>query len=479
MTFSYTVVTVLVMVSLEIVLLIAVLLHSNFIGNGTSDYLSDIISTLVPDARSYLQPEIDSRGLQVWLDTVYRKGYASLDPQNIFDSPAAKILPDSVMTILSPSGKILAQSPAGSEPAFTAYSQNILDNAQSGSQSISDLYTSDGNGNIWMTVPIYQINHQLPVLGVLVLTVEPLPASGINHWLDIIGLTLEAGAIMLIIIAPLGAIFGFFFSRGLTNRLKKLSAVSEAWGKGDFQVMPPIDDSPDEIGQLSLKMREMAEKISNLLQDQKALIEMKERNHLAQELHDTVRQQNFATLMQIRAAKNQIAKQPNAATNALIEAENLLKNTQNELGNLIGEMRPPELEGKGLAEALKEYIQTWSQQACIPVDFQMTGNRQLPYDVEKAFFRVAQEALSNVLRHSRATKVDIRLLALPEETRLVVQDNGIGFNPKQINGTEFGIASMQQRVNEFGGTLDISSSPETGTCITIMKPVNNYLRKDL
>jgi NarL family two-component system sensor histidine kinase LiaS len=464
--------------SLEIILLIAGLAYSDFWENGTREYLSDIISTLVPDARTYLQPEIDTHGLQVWLDTVYRRGYASLDPQDAFDSPAAKIVSGSVMTILSPSGQILAQSPENPAPTFRALSENVIANAQSGSESISDLFVTDSSGNYWMAVPIFQKDHKQPVLGILVLTVATAPQRGTQQWLDLIGLILLAGFIMLLAIAPLGAIFGFIFSRGLTGRLKKLTTAAEAWGEGNFQMVLPVDKSPDEIGKLGLKMREMAEKISNLLQDQKALAQMKERNRLAQELHDTVRQQNFATLMQIRAARNQIAKQPEAAAQALVEAENLLKNTQNQLVLLISEMRPPELEGKGLSEAIKEYLQTWSQQACIPVDFQETGSRQLPFEVEKALFRVTQEALSNILRHSRATAASVFLQHFPAETHLVVQDNGVGFDPERKDNQGFGLISMKQRVAEIGGTLEVKSSAEAGTSITIVIPVKSDMKSE-
>lgn len=452
--------------SLEIVILVASGVYTDMWRGGAQDYLSDVITTLVPDARTYLQPEIDTNGLQVWLDTVYRKGYASLDAQNIFDSPAAKIIPGSVMTVLAPDGRVLAQSPAGSEATFTPLSLNALSKAQKGDETVFDLYAKDSRGNYWMAVPIFQKDHKQPVLGVLILTIAPAPKYNTAQLANMILLILLAGVIMLLAIAPLGTIFGFIFSLGLTNRLKRLTNAAEAWGEGNFAIMPPLDRSTDEIGQLSLKMREMAEKVSNLLQDQKALAQMKERNRLAQELHDTVRQQNFATLMQIRAARNQLVKQPEAAAQALVEAESLLKNTQNQLSLLIGELRPPELEGKGLDEALKGYLQNWSQRACIPADIQVTGSQQLPFETEKALFRVVQEALANISRHSRATAVKLTINYLPQETRLSVQDNGVGFDPKRKDKTGFGLESMRQRMTEIGGRLEIESSAESGTCIT-------------
>lgn len=461
----------LVLLSLELGLLILGAYLSGLWGNGTQEYLADVVSTLVPDARIYLQPEADIKGLQVWLDTVYRKGYASLDPQDIFDSPAAKIVPGSLMTVLSPTGEILAQSPASDSPGFTAFSNNVLQNAQNGDGAIANLYARDAQGNFWMAVPIFQKDHKLPVLGVITLTLEPAPQRGTQQWLIIIGILALTGVLMLMAIAPLGAIYGIIISRGLTRRLDKLTTAAEAWGEGNFQLLPPVDPSSDEIGILSVKMRQMAEKVNNLMQDQKALAQIQERNRLAQELHDTVRQQNFATLLQIRSARNQISKHPEAAEKALIEAENLLKSTQDQLAVLIKEMRPPELEGKGLAEALKEYAETWSQQACIPLEFQVVGVRQLPFEVEKGLFRVAQEALSNVLRHSRASSAAVSLVHLPMETRLIVRDNGVGFDLEKKNKTGLGVSGMQQRLKEMGGILEIKSIPEGGTSIIAVVPI--------
>lgn len=457
--------------SLELILLILGGIFTNLWGNGTEDYLSDVVSTLVPDARSYLQPEIDRQGLQVWLDTTYRKGYASLEPQDAFDSPAAKIVPGSVITILDREGNILAQSPAIDVPTFDNYDPEVLKNAQAGSKAIADLYTMNANGNYWMAVPIYQKNHDEPVLGVILVTVEPNPQRNTWEWTKLILLVLGAGLLMLFAIAPLGAIYGFIFSRSLTNRLGKLTTAAEAWGEGNFMVMPPIDHSIDEIGTLSLKLRQMAEKINNLLQDQKALAQIKERNHLAQELHDTVKQENFATLMQIRAARNLLKTQPEAAERALREAEMLLKNTQNELGLLIGELRPPELEGKGLSEAIKEYTQNWSQQACIPVNFTITENHTLSFEVEKTLFRIMQEALSNVLRHSRASEVNIELDCNPDQTQLTIRDNGVGFDVSNQNTVSgFGLTSMSLRAREIGGRLQISSTPDAGTTVEVIAP---------
>ena len=170
---------------------------------------------------------------------------------------------------------------------------------------------------------------------------------------------------LLLAVAPFGALFGLVMSRGLTRRLAALSAAADAWSEGNFQPCRP-DTGADEISLLGRRLRRMAERIQTLLQSQQELAALEERNRLARELHDTVKQQSFATLMQVRAARNLLATEPAAAEQHLAEAEQLIKTSQKELGRLIAELRPAALEGQGLADALREYAATWAEHSHIP-----------------------------------------------------------------------------------------------------------------
>lgn len=470
MTLTYTLVTVLALMTLEAILFVSAAAYTQL--SKTENYLDDVITTLVPEARSYLQPEQDLPGLQVWLTTLSRKGYASLEPQGLFDSPAAAIVHGSPIFIISPGGEILAKvAETGSSP-FIPYSETVFNQALSGSKLIQNLNIRDENGNYWMAVPIYQKDHNLPVLGVLTLSIEPLPVRNLTDWLTLLGLALLAGLIMLVALAPFGAVFGFILSRGLTRRLTNLSATAQAWGKGDFSVMPPPDRSNDEISALGHQMREMASKINNLMQDKQTLAQLKERNRIAQELHDTVKQQSFATLMQVRAARNLLdSSDPSAAKKSLLEAETLIKASQQELGLMISELRPPALDGKGLIEALRGYVETWSSSACIPATYKAIGDRPLPFDFERTLYRIAQEGLSNVARHSRASAVIVNLVVEDNQVILIVEDNGTGFDFAEKQESGFGLVSMHDRLKEVGGKLEIRTGLHTGTQLTASVPL--------
>jgi len=472
LTLTYTLVTVLALMTLEAILFVSAAAYTQI--SDTESYLEDVMITLVPEARSYLQPEQDLPGLQVWLNTLARKGYASLEPQGLFDSPAAAIVHNSPLFIISPGGEILARVPASGTSQFIPYNEPIFNQALAGTQNIQKLNTQDENGNYWMAVPIFQKDHNLPVLGVIVLTVEPLPVRNLTDWVTLLGLALLAGLVMLVALAPFGAIFGYILSRGLTRRLTNLSTTAQAWGKGDFSVMPPPDRSNDEISALGFQMREMASRITNLMQDKQTLAQMKERNRIAQELHDTVKQQSFATLMQVRAARNKLDSSDLTAVNkSLLEAETLIKASQQELGLMISELRPAALEGKGLIETLREYVDSWSTSACVPVTYKVIGERSLPFDVEHTLYRVAQEGLSNVARHSRASAVIVNLVFEENQVILIVEDNGTGFDFAEKQQSGFGLVSMHDRLVEVGGKLEIRTGVHSGTQLTASIPLPN------
>jgi len=168
--------------------------------------------------------------------------------------------------------------------------------------------------------------------------------------------------------------------------------------------------------------------------------------------------------MQVRAARNRLADEPAAAEPFLHEAEQLLKTSQQELGRLIAELRPAALEGQGLAAALRTYTADWAERAHIPASVHVQNERALPLETEQALYRVAQEALANAARHSRASAVTVGLDYSDGCVRLAVEDNGVGFDPL-ARTSGFGLESMRQRLAALGGTLRLESSP-AGTCLT-------------
>src|SRR5215216_1802725 len=166
-------------------------------------------------------------------------------------------------------------------------------------------------------------------------------------------ITVGIGAIFLAMPAAfLGALFGFFTAWSLTRRIGRLVRAARSWSRGDFSVTTK-DRSRDELGQLSRELNSMAAELENLLQARGELATLEARNRFARDLHDSVKQQVFATSLQIAAARALIEKDTGSAESHLSQADELVRQAQKELNVLIQEMRPAALEGKGLATALR------------------------------------------------------------------------------------------------------------------------------
>jgi two-component system, NarL family, sensor histidine kinase LiaS len=272
--------------------------------------------------------------------------------------------------------------------------------------------------------------------------------------------------------ALLGALFGFFTAWGLTRRIGRLARAARSWSRGDFSVTTK-DRSKDELGQLSRELNSMAAELENLLQARGELATLEARNRFARDLHDSVKQQVFATSLQIAAARAMIEKDTTSAESHLYQAEELVRQAQKELNVLIQEMRPAALEGKGLAAALREYVARWSEGAEIPADFRVQGEREAPLEVEQALFRVAQEALANVARHSGAGHAEVDLIYTAGTITLSIEDDGRGFDPTRTAGGGFGLQSMRERLVRLGGYVNVESAPDKGTRVDCVCPVQD------
>ena len=191
---------------------------------------------------------------------------------------------------------------------------------------------------------------------------------------------------------------------------------------------------------------------------------VEERNRLARDLHDSVKQQMYAISMQLGAARVML-DEGNQAYGPVTEAERLAKQAGAELTTLIRELRPHSLERKSLETALHEYVTQWSGQNRITADVRVNGISSISVPEEDALFRVAQEALANVARHSQARHVNIVLADQGDALALIIEDDGTGFDPGRVE-KGVGLDSMRERLAAIGGSLDISSEETQGTRVT-------------
>jgi signal transduction histidine kinase len=193
---------------------------------------------------------------------------------------------------------------------------------------------------------------------------------------------------------------------------------------------------------------------------------VEERNRLARELHDSAKQKAFAAMAQLGTANGILSKDPRSARSHLVEAENLVYEVIEELTFLIQEMYPLALKEKGLAATLREYVFEWEGRTDIQAEVRIQGERKLPLEVEQAIYRVIQESLSNVARHSHATRAEVVLSYSPKSVEVVISDNGCGFDPA-IRQAGFGLRSIHERIESLGGKVNLDSTAEGGTRLTV------------
>ena len=284
--------------------------------------------------------------------------------------------------------------------------------------------------------------------------------------------TTNAGFLVALLAAVSGTLAGLLITRNLTRRLGSITRAAQDWSRGDFATTVP-DAAGDELGQLARDLNHMARELQMLVTTRQALAVTEERNRLARDLHDTVKQHVFAGALLVRAARKLVTRDPAQAETYLQEAETLAEETQAELIALIQALRPTHIAEKGLAKMLQEQGADWSRRMNIAVDVWVQGERETPLEVEDALYHVLEEALANVARHSRAQLVEIRLNWSARHLSLAIEDNGQGFDVSQVTprgGGGVGLASMRERIEAVGGSLAIDSTP-LGTVVEVSVPL--------
>jgi len=207
--------------------------------------------------------------------------------------------------------------------------------------------------------------------------------------------------------------------------------------------------------------QQLLEELQSTQRRLQELAVLEERNRLARELHDSVKQQVFSISMQLGAARSAL-DEGDAAFPSVAEAERLAKQAATELTTLIHQLRPPGLERKNLASALGDHLEEWSRRNDIQTSFNVEGEPAMNADAEGVLFRVAQEALANAARHSHASQVKVELVNGGGEATLSIEDDGIGFN-QDLVAKGVGLDSMKERMQAAGGELTVFSEPRGGT----------------
>jgi two-component system NarL family sensor kinase len=199
---------------------------------------------------------------------------------------------------------------------------------------------------------------------------------------------------------------------------------------------------------------------------------VEERNRLAREIHDTLAQGLTATALQLESADALLDAGSKGAHEPLRRALSLTRSNLEEARRSVLDLRAAPLEGRPLSEALKTLVDRWEAETGINARYgAVNGSRPLPPSVEAALYRICQEALTNVARHAEAGRSTVQLVATPDRVRLVVEDDGRGFDASEVSEDSHGIVGMRERAEMLGGSLQVRSEPGAGTHIEATVPV--------
>jgi signal transduction histidine kinase len=319
-----------------------------------------------------------------------------------------------------------------------------------------------------------------------VVAYSPIPMTGWaliteEEWKEVASPSLQATQMAPLVFVPvfiLALIALWFGARQIVQPLQKLESKAAALASGDFESINESVGGISEVQSLQKELSGMARKVQAAqegLHDYIGAItstQEEERLRLARELHDETIQSVIALKQRVQLAEKLVKDQK--GKQSLQELEGLAEQTVENLRRIIRALRPIYLEDLGLVTALEMLArETETPQ----VDFSRSGHEQrLERDVELALYRIAQEALSNVVRHAKASRATLKIIFSEHEIKLEINDNGIGFiMPKSPTdfapSGHFGLLGMRERCELIGGRLDVQSKVGTGTQISVWLPV--------
>ncbi|GAB4211281.1 MAG: hypothetical protein OHK0022_45640 [Roseiflexaceae bacterium] len=261
-------------------------------------------------------------------------------------------------------------------------------------------------------------------------------------------------------------VIGWF---GSATDIEALKQAETAVQHARDELEQRVAERTAELRHLSSTRQELLERLVSAQED--------ERRHIARELHDSLGQYLTALALELVRVQTTTGTPPDVQT-SLARLQRVAQEIDAELDSLTMELRPPALDDLGLDEALRRYAQQWSVTGGIPVEVIANGfgANRLPLAVEATAYRVVQEALTNVRKHAQARHVSLILERRPGELQVIVEDDGVGFQPEVVarersGGRQLGLVGMGERATLAGGAVVIESEPGVGTTIFLRIPL--------
>ena len=279
--------------------------------------------------------------------------------------------------------------------------------------------------------------------------------------------------------AILGLVLTFNISRGVYLTQNSLHKLNQTLTFKPHVLLPfdPVNRLLSRLNQLA--QHDTGSLREELIEQTRSVAAQEERNRMARELHDSIKQQLFSINISSGAAMVQLEQNPAKASAALQDVRLSVKAAMAEMNALLQQLSPAPLEKVGLEQAIRDQAEALAYRtgAQVSVEFEaLPTEASLRTGTQDALFRIVQEALSNVARHARADKVQVRLRTVEEHIELVIEDDGQGFAKKSAG---MGLTNMHERVQALDGHIVIQSKPGQGTTVHASIPFNIDLQEEI
>jgi signal transduction histidine kinase len=305
-------------------------------------------------------------------------------------------------------------------------------------------------------------------------------------WADVVAPAVQSLRPIIIALLIGVVLIAFIVSMGVrrvVSPITEMAAYSRLVAAGDYAVHVPTNPIR-ELRDMGTAFNEMVGQISRYqagLRHYVAAItksQEEERRRIARDLHDDTTQSLIAIGQRVELARDLVAETPDEAVEQLRDLRKMVTRTIESVREFSRDLRPTALEDLGLIPALQYLVNNLSQKDGVEASLEIEGTPEgLPPDLEVTVYRIVQEALTNVHKHARASRVDVRAQFLPQLVVIRVRDNGMGFEvPDEVaelaSKGNYGLLGVRERAELFGGQVIISSRPGEGAEVQAILPRN-------
>jgi signal transduction histidine kinase len=483
MTFSYVWVTALFVLLLEILAVSLYILLINFQAETANLALAHAASVqsngLVLNPRTTFQPGQPYSLMPLGTRAPGENARRTFDLTNytipyVAESNPAQP-PPAIGLVIAPNGRIVASSYPAHYPTNMLFTQLLPRQSAAVAHALrgTSIYAKTQADVLYVAETIWGKNEQ--PIGVFYAQAPEQPLSfmdvlqsAYSNWFFLLILIL----LVLVITTPIGSLFSLLTTRGLIRRIRRLAEATTNFANGDYDQRVPISRL-DEVGQLEYDFNQMADQLVESTHQQQELAgqnaRLAERARISRELHDAISQDLFSLRILAYGLQDALPEGSEVQTQAAT-LERTSSRMIREMRALLLELRPAHLEQLGLAEALKDLAASYGERLELTVTTDISPV-SLPAEIEHALLRVAQEALSNAVRHAHASRITLTLAQLEKGGSLTIRDDGEGFELDESQKQHsIGLNSMQERVRELHGTFTLQSVSGEGTEISVFIP---------